>query len=202
MDEGLNSRQSLNAKIPVAGHIGRQELDVMDESLASRKASVREFTSQGEAARDAQVREATGGGGAEAAAAAEKKDAVVAAGKKEWSVGEFCRATFTEDGTEYEGKLTSIEVDSDGNKYGIVRYIGFENEETQWLDDLKPSQGDEARSKQIRDAKGDGAEAVEKAPEAKKAVDEAPEAGDKAAKLANADDPKVKGTKDWKVGDR
>jgi len=156
--------------------------------------------SQGEAARDAQVREATGGGGAEAAA--QKKEAVVAAGKKEWSVGEFCRATFTEDGTEYEGKLTSIEVDSDGNKYGIVCYLGFENEETQWLDDLKPSQGDEARSKQIRDAKGDGAEAVEKAPEAKKAVDEAPEAADKAAKLANADDPKVKGTKDWKVGDR
>ena len=158
--------------------------------------------SQGEAARDAQVREATGGGGAEADAVAEKKDAVVAAGKKEWAVGEFCRATFTEDGTEYEGKLTSIEVDSDGNKYGIVCYLGFENEETQWLDDLKPSQGDEARSKQIRDAKGDGAEAVEKAPEAKKAVDEAPEAADKAAKLANADDPKVKGIKDWKVGDR
>ena len=174
--------------------------------------------SKGEAARDAQIREATGGGAD--AATAEKKEAVVAAGKKEWAVGEFCRATFTEDGTEYEGKLTTIEVDSDGNKYGIVCYLGFENEETQWLDELKPSQGDEARAKQIRGAKGDGAEAGgkgdgaeagakgdgaqagEKTPEAKKAVDQASADVDKAAKLTNADDPKAEGTKDWKVGDR
>lgn len=169
--------------------------------------------SQGEAVRDAQVREASGGGGPEDSSAT--SNAVAAAEKKDWEVGEYCRATFAEDGTEYEGKLTSIEVDSDGNKYGVVCYLGFENEETQWLDDLKPSEGDAARSKQIRDAKGDGAEAPEanntgeKVPEANKVVDKVAEVVDKdakvvdkAAKLSNADEPKANGTKEWKVGDR
>ena len=168
---------------------------------------------QGEAVRDAQIREASGGGGPEDSSAT--PNAVAAAEKKDWEVGEYCRATFAEDGTEYEGKLTSIEVDSDGNKYGVVCYLGFENEETQWLDDLKPSEGDAARSKQIRDATGDGADAPEanntgeKVPEAKKVVDKVAEVVDKdakvvdkAAKLSNADEPKANGTKEWKVGDR
>ena len=103
--------------------------------------------SKGKVARLAQVREATGGCEPEA----EKND---------WAVGKYCRATFAEDGTEYEGQLTTIEVDSDGNKYGVVVYLGLKNEETQWLDDLKPSRGDAARSKQIKDAKGDSAKAA------------------------------------------
>ena len=131
--------------------------------------------------------------------------AVVTARKKEWAVGEYCRATFTEDGIEYEGKLTSIE-ESDGNKYGIVLYLGFENQETQWLENLKPSEGAAARTKQICDAKGDEAEAAEvsntdeKIPEAEKVVGK-PAEGDE-DKLANADDPKANGIKEWKVGDR
>ena len=165
--------------------------------------------SQGEAARDVQIREASGGGPdatAEKDASSAVSNTVVPAGKKEWAVGEYCRATFAEDGTEYEGKLTSIEVDSDGNKYGIVVYLGFENEETQWLQDLKPSEGAAARSKQIHDAKGDVAEAPEvnntgeTIPEAKKDVDKPAEVGEH--KLANADEPKENGIKEWKVGDR
>ena len=132
--------------------------------------------------------------------------AVVAVGKKEWAVGEYCRATFTEDGIEYEAKLTSIEVESDGNKYGIVLYLGFENQETQWLENLKPSEGATARTKQIRDAKGDEAEAAEvsntdeKIPEAEKVVDKPAEVDEH--KLTNADDPKANGIIEWKVGDR
>ena len=97
-------------------------------------------------------------------------------------------------------------MDSDGNKYGIVVYLGFENEETQWLQDLKPSEGAAARSKQIHDAKGDEAEAPEvnntgeTIPEAKKDVDKPAEVGEH--KLANADEPKENGIKEWKVGDR
>ena len=105
--------------------------------------------SRGEAARLAQVREATEGG--------EPDDTV---GKKHWVVGEYCRATFTKDRTEYEGKLTSIEVDSNGNKYGLVVYLGFKKEETQWLDDLKPSDGDTARLQQVKNAGGENDQVV------------------------------------------
>jgi len=73
---------------------------------------------------------------------------------KEWAVGDFCRGTFSEDQAEYEGKLTSVEEDADGNKYGVVVYLGYENEETQWLTELKPSKGEAARDAQIREAKG------------------------------------------------
>ena len=142
---------------------------------------------------------------AEKAASSAVPNAVVAARKKEWAVGEYCRATFTEDGIEYEGKLTSIE-ESDGNKYGIVLYLGFENQETQWLENLKPSEGAAARTKQICDAKGDEAEAAEvsntdeKIPEAEKVVDKPAEVDEH--KLTNADDPQANGIIEWKVGDR
>ena len=33
-----------------------------------------------------------------------------------------------------------------------IRYIGYENEETQWVTELKPSQGDAARNAQTRKA--------------------------------------------------
>jgi len=173
---------------------------------------------RGEAAREAQIREASGDGpGAGATTQKEESpaaaNAVVAAEKKEWAVGEYCRATFAEDAVVYEGKLTSIEVDSDGNKYGVVVYLGYENEETQWLDDLKPSEGAEARSKQIRDSKGDEAEAPEdnnageKIPEAKTDVDKGaevdePKGEQRSTKPASADEPKANVAKEWKVGDR
>ena len=142
---------------------------------------------------------------AEKAASSAVPNAVVAA-RKEWAVGEYCRATFTKDGTEYEGKLTSIQVDPDGNKYGVVVCLGFEKEQTRWLKDLKPSEGVAARSKQICDGKGDEAKAPEvnntgeKIPEAKKVVDKPSEVDEH--KLANADDLKANGIKEWKVGDR
>jgi hypothetical protein len=33
-------------------------------------------------------------------------------------------------------------------KYGTVVFVGYKNEETAWLDELKPSQGEEARKLQ------------------------------------------------------
>ena len=61
--------------------------------------------------------------------------------KKDWSVGDHCRAVFQDDGVEYEGTVRSIDTDGEGNRYANILYIGYENEETQWLTELKPSQG-------------------------------------------------------------
>ena len=65
--------------------------------------------------------------------------------KKDWAVGDHCRAVFQEDGVEYEGTIGSIDTDGEGNRYANILYIGYDNEETQWLTELKPSNGPEAR---------------------------------------------------------
>jgi hypothetical protein len=37
-----------------------------------------------------------------------------------WSVGDFCRAVYTEDGIEYEGKILALD-ESEGKKYCNVQ---------------------------------------------------------------------------------
>jgi len=171
--------------------------------------------SKGEAARDAQIREAKGG---ETEATTDKKESprtatVTSVDKKEWAVGDFCRSTFSEDKAEYEGKLTSVEVDAEGNQYGLVVYIGYENEETQWLTELKPSNGPEARSKQIREAKTDSVATPEvhntdeKLHDVKKVAGKAHEtkAAPKAEQVSKATktvEPKANGVKEQKAGER
>ena len=78
----------------------------------------------------------------------------------EWAVGDFCRATFG-DGKEYEAKLIKIDgnngefwkrgdVDVEGN----VESLGFNVVEAKRFDELKFSEGNAARLKQICDAAG------------------------------------------------
>ena len=66
-------------------------------------------------------------------------------------VGMFCRAIFHEDRLEYEGTIESIK-NSDDGKYAIVKFVGYDNNETVWLKDLRESKGDEARKQQNQDA--------------------------------------------------
>ena len=77
--------------------------------------------------------------------------------KKEWEVGMPCRALYAEDGQEYEGKILSIDSTEDGDKYTLVQFIGYGNEESIWLDDLLPSAGPEAAQRQIQEMLGEGA---------------------------------------------
>ena len=46
--------------------------------------------------------------------------------KREWALGEACRATFSEDGEEYEGTVVNKNV---GNRSVTVRFHGYNNEE-------------------------------------------------------------------------
>ena len=73
---------------------------------------------------------------------------------KDWAVGDHCRAVFQEDGVEYEGTIGFINANGEGNHYANILYIGYNNEETQWLTDLKPSKGKVARLAQVREATG------------------------------------------------
>ena len=57
-----------------------------------------------------------------------------------------CRAFYEQ--TEYEAEILEITPDAEGNKYAFVRFAGYGNEETVWLDDIVASHGDEAWQKQ------------------------------------------------------
>ena len=70
-----------------------------------------------------------------------------------WQAGMFCRGIFQADGLEYEGLIKSI-ASSDNGNYAVVQFIGYDNEETIWLQNLLESKGDEARQKQTKESKG------------------------------------------------
>ena len=74
--------------------------------------------------------------------------------KKSWSIGDHCLSIFSEDMCAYEGELTTIEADENGRQYGTVKFVGYNNEDTAWLDELMPSAGKEAREQQEKDATG------------------------------------------------
>ena len=64
-----------------------------------------------------------------------------------WTVGQFCRCTYEEDGEEYEAKIISIH----GNEC-LVQFVGYGNEEEKKLHQLSISNGEEARCKQLKEA--------------------------------------------------
>ncbi len=89
---------------------------------------------------------------------------------KAWAVGDHCRAVYTADGIEYEAEIKEVAADEKGQKYASVVYVGYLNEEVQWFVDLLPSQGEDARRQQEREAKGEQPE-----PEPEKAEAAKPE---------------------------
>lgn len=74
--------------------------------------------------------------------------------KTEFKVGDYCRATY-EDGVDYEAKILAVEKTS-GNV--LIRYVGYNNEQTVAMDDLVPSWGRKVRRKQREDAAEEAAE--------------------------------------------
>ncbi len=71
-----------------------------------------------------------------------------------FEVGAFCRAVYSLDEKEYEGRLLSRDEDAEGNAYGVVEFVGYKNQETVWVDNLLPSRGERARARQEEDAEG------------------------------------------------
>ena len=67
---------------------------------------------------------------------------------EEYKVGDFVRATYEEDGIDYEAKIVSIEENGDFR----LRFIGYENEQQVHSDDLLPTWGPKARKQQKSDA--------------------------------------------------
>ena len=74
------------------------------------------------------------------------------ASKAEWKVGDACRAVFTDDGVEYEADITTLDKDEHGRQYAELTFIGYNNCQTVWADDILQSKGDEARKQQMIDA--------------------------------------------------
>uniref|UniRef100_A0A069DR79 Putative mrna splicing protein smn survival motor neuron n=1 Tax=Panstrongylus megistus TaxID=65343 RepID=A0A069DR79_9HEMI len=62
--------------------------------------------------------------------------------KEAWAIGMYCRATYSEDGLEYEAVIKNISMRKGTCR---VKYIGYSNEEDILISDLKPSHGPEAR---------------------------------------------------------
>uniref|UniRef100_A0A8D8D6J3 Survival motor neuron protein n=1 Tax=Culex pipiens TaxID=7175 RepID=A0A8D8D6J3_CULPI len=96
------------------------------------------------------VEGSTGGGGG-----GEEKGAVETGGKPVYKVGDYCRATYEDDGVDYEAKIMAIGKNQDT----LIRFIGYNNEQTATLDDLVPSWGRKSRRKQREDAAEEAAEA-------------------------------------------
>ena len=48
-------------------------------------------------------------------------------------------------------------MNDDGVKYAIVKFLGYNNEESVWLDDIKPSGGVDKRKAQIKAAQAEEA---------------------------------------------
>jgi hypothetical protein len=42
-----------------------------------------------------------------------------------WKAGDPCRAVYTEDSTEYEATIESVESSEDGNHYANVVFLGY-----------------------------------------------------------------------------
>jgi len=72
--------------------------------------------------------------------------------KRDWGLGEACRATYSVDGEEYEGTVVNKNV---GNKSVTVRFHGYNNEEEVRLSDLMESLGPEAVDEQVEQARLD-----------------------------------------------
>jgi len=132
---------------------------------------------------------------------------------KSWQVGDFCRAVFSEDGNEYEGKVTSIG-ESEGHNYYVVEFLGYGNEESVWEDGMMSSQGPEERKAQLAVCGMEPEEVQEAAAEAPAEVasgvvepvtDPIQAAPGEVKTVADADStvesPSTKGAKkEWQVG--
>lgn len=69
----------------------------------------------------------------------------------QYKIGDHVRATY-EDGLDYEARIISVDADSENC---VVRFIGYDNEDTVDLNDLLPSWGKNVRKKQMRMAAKD-----------------------------------------------
>ncbi|XP_058453560.1 survival motor neuron protein [Malaya genurostris] len=67
--------------------------------------------------------------------------------KPVFKVGDYCRATY-DDGVDYEAKI--MEMSKDGET--LLRYVGYNNDQTVAVENLVPSWGRKARRKQREDA--------------------------------------------------
>jgi hypothetical protein len=90
----------------------------------------------------------------------------------DWEVGMECRAVFSVDGMEYEGVIDNI-TDTDGKRYATVRFIGYDDVDSVWLEDVLKSHGAEAGDAQMKAAiPGDSTPTVDSPEET---VDKKPE---------------------------
>ncbi|XP_055606517.1 survival motor neuron protein [Uranotaenia lowii] len=76
-----------------------------------------------------------------------EKGASETGAKPVYKVGDYCRATY-EDGVDYEAKILALNISGDA----LIRYVGYNNEQTVVIEDLVPSWGRKARRKQREDA--------------------------------------------------
>ncbi|XKL69011.1 hypothetical protein PGB90_006780 [Kerria lacca] len=74
-----------------------------------------------------------------------------------WECGMNVRAKYTEDGEYYEAVIEKIFE----NKYAVVRYLGYENEEVVKISSLKMSQGEKVIEEQLKTVAGDEEEREE-----------------------------------------
>lgn len=72
----------------------------------------------------------------------------------DYKIGDFVRATYNVDGIDYEAEIISVDEEEE---ICVVKYIGYDNEQTVRLGDLTTSWGEDEREKQMAEA----AEAVE-----------------------------------------
>ena len=66
-----------------------------------------------------------------------------------WKKGDFCRALFSEDNLDYEAIILDVNLEENTC---LVKYLGYDNQESQSLNQLKSSKGQKARKLQKQEA--------------------------------------------------
>jgi hypothetical protein len=108
----------------------------------------------------------------------------------DWTVGDHCRALYQDDKIIYEAVIISFDVDENGKRYSVVRFLGYNNEDTVWYDEILPTLGSASRKAQEMAAK-----------EVEEDVNDAPPISTESLPKDNAQVKPAKAV-DWKVSAR
>lgn len=102
---------------------------------------------QSQASTSGQVKQEAEGESSGVENSSAEKGACETGNKPSYQVADYCRATY-DDGVDYEAKILAVDKSGDA----LIRYVGYNNEQTVSIEDLVPSWGRKARRKQREDA--------------------------------------------------
>lgn len=118
-----------------------------NKKLLSKAGSQDQQQQQTQASTSDQVKQEAEGESSGVENSSAEKGACETGNKPSYKVADYCRATY-DDGVDYEAKILAVDKSGDA----LIRYVGYNNEQTVSIEGLVPSWGRKARRKQREDA--------------------------------------------------